>query len=60
MEQFTQCAANNSTQVMVWSLINPENVNKVEKALAEGGGAVTKINFVYGVQGLYEYLSNLL
>lgn len=57
IQQFTQWASQGTgREVVVWALKNPENVAKAEQKVLEAAGNPQGVRFVYGVEGLFQYL----
>lgn len=56
LQQFTQWASQGpGREVVVWALKKPDDVAKAEQIVLQASG-VQNVRFVYGVEGLFEYL----
>lgn len=58
IQQFAQWAAQGpNREVVVWALKSPDKVAEAEQAVLQAAGNPQGVRFVYGVEGLFEYLS---
>jgi hypothetical protein len=58
IQQFTQWASQApNREVVVWALKSPDKVAEAEQAVLQAAGNPQGVKFVYGVEGLFEYLS---
>ena len=58
LQQFTQWASQGTgREVVVWALKNPDNATKAEQTVLQAAGNPQGVRFVYGVEGLFQYLS---
>ena len=58
IQQFTQWASQGANrEVVVWALKSPEKAAEAEQAVLQAAGSPQGVKFVYGVEGLFEYLS---
>jgi hypothetical protein len=61
IQQFTQWASQGANrEVVVWALKSPQNATEAEQAVLQAAGNPQGVRFVYGVQGLFDYLSQWL
>ena len=58
LQQFTKWASQGTgREVVVWALKSPVNVAEAEQAVLQAAGNPQGVRFVYGVEGLFQYLS---
>jgi hypothetical protein len=58
IQQFTQWASQGANrEVVVWALKSPVNATKAESAVLQAAGNPQGVRFVYGVEGLFQYLN---
>jgi hypothetical protein len=57
IQQFTQWASQGANrEVVVWALKSPANVAEAEQVVLQAAGNPQGVRFVYGVEGLFQYL----
>jgi RHS repeat-associated protein len=58
IQQFAQWAAQApNREVVVWALKSPDKVAEAEQVVLQAAGNPQGVRFLYGVEGLFEYLS---